>query len=172
MTACGNTASTEEDQRLLLHRCQFIPAHRFGHVVFERGERAGLHRNQTIKMALKTSLCIAFLLIPTLGKSGWTLFLMKFQTASVRTWSFVHLILHGFIYKQVTIRRRIFRKIETKRWCCADNIGSDSNNAPHTRVSNCFYHVVTIALSVKQISWYEYLCDFNLNHSCIHLWRM
>ncbi len=162
-----NTASTEEDQRLILHRCLFIPAHRFAHVMFERGEHAGLHRNQTIKVALKTILCIAFILITVLGKSGLTLFFMKFQTASVRTWSFVN-----FIYKQGTIRHRLFRKIETKRQCCTDYIGSDSNVAPHTSMSNCFYHMVTIALSVKQINWYEYLCDFNLNHSCIHLWKM
>ncbi len=41
----------------------------------------------------KNSLCIAFLLIPTLGKSESTLFLMKIQTVSVRTLSFDHFIL-------------------------------------------------------------------------------
>ncbi len=38
---------------------------------------------------------------------------------------------HGFVYKQGTIRRRIFKKFETKRRYCADYIGSDSNVALH-----------------------------------------
>ncbi len=90
--------------RLLLHHCLVSPAHWFTHSVYERSERTDLHRNQTIKMAPNTtrqcavpscgkSLSIAFLLIPTLGKSGWTLFLVKIQTASVRARSFVHFIL-------------------------------------------------------------------------------
>ncbi len=43
----------------------------------------------------KKSLCITFLLIPMLGKSGCILFLMKFQTASVRT--FGAFPLHGTV---------------------------------------------------------------------------
>ncbi len=54
----------------------------------------------------KNSLCIAFLLIPTLGKSGWTLFLIKIRTTSVRT-----LFYCGFVYRQGTIRSGIFKKI-------------------------------------------------------------
>ncbi len=50
-----STASAEEDQHLLPHRCLFSPTHKFAHVVFTRGERAGLLRNQTIKMALNTT---------------------------------------------------------------------------------------------------------------------
>ncbi len=49
----------------------------------------------------KNCLCIAFLLIPVLGKSEWTLFLMKIQTASVRTWSFVR-----FILPQINLQMR------------------------------------------------------------------
>ncbi len=41
-----------------------------------------------------------------------------------------------------------------------------------TSVSNCFYYMITIALSVKQIVWYEYWCGFNLKHNSIHVWRM
>ncbi len=104
---------------------------------------AGLCRNQTIKMAQKTtkcsaelwknSLCTAFLLIPTLGNSGWTLFLKKFQTVSVRTCSLVHFIL-PWIYKQGTIRQ-YFRKINTKRRCCADSDPTVMSH--HTNASNC-----------------------------------
>ncbi len=39
-----------------------------------------------------------------------------------------------FLYKQGTIRHRIFRKIETKRRRCADFIGSDSNVTTPTQV--------------------------------------
>ncbi len=49
---------------------------------------------------------------------------MKYQTMSVRTWSFVHFIVDSFTNKA---QRRIFRKIETKRQCCVDYIGFDSN---------------------------------------------
>ncbi len=64
--------------------------------VYERCKLAGLSRNQTIKIALKTtrrcavpsceknSICVAFLLFLTLEKSERSLFLMKIQTASVR----------------------------------------------------------------------------------------
>ncbi len=40
-----------------------------------------------------------------------------------------------------------FSKIKTKRFC-ADYIGTDSNVAPHKCEYNCFYYVVTIALSL------------------------
>ncbi len=41
----------------------------------------------------------------------------------------------------------------------------------HTSVSNCFYYLVTIALSVITdcLTCFEYLCVFDLNHSSIHL---
>lgn len=50
------------------------------------------------------------ILMPKLGKRGWTIFLMKFQSVPVRTWSFVHSFYHGFIYKQGTIPCWLFRK--------------------------------------------------------------
>ncbi len=59
--------------------------------VYVRCEHAGLRWNQTINMAPKsTRRCagpswvknFAFLLLPPLGKNGWTLFWMKFQTFS------------------------------------------------------------------------------------------
>ncbi len=63
--------------------------------------------------------------------------------------------------KQGTIQRRIFRKIETKRRCCADYIGSDSI----TSVSNCFYYMIAIDLSVitDRLICTEYLCIVNLS---------
>ncbi len=44
----------------------------------------------------------------------------------------------------------------------------------HTSMSNCFYYMVTIALSVITylLIGTEYLCIFNLNHSSVYLWRM
>ncbi len=106
-----NTATAEEDKRLLLHHCLVHPAHWFTHNVYERSERTDLHRNQTKKMApnttrqcvklWKNSLCIAFLLIPALGKSGWTLFWVKIQTTSVRTRPFV-----CFILPQILLQTR------------------------------------------------------------------
>ncbi len=100
-----NTASAEDDQHLLLHRCLFSPAHRLAHVVFyERRthrstpkqndkDRSEDNKTQCSAKLWNNSLCIAFLLIPALGKRGWTVFLMKIQTESIRTWSFVHFIL-------------------------------------------------------------------------------
>ncbi len=44
----------------------------------------------------------------------------------------------------------------------------------HTSVSNCFFYVVTIGLSIITVNVMctEYLCVFNLNHSSVHLCRM
>ncbi len=41
----------------------------------------------------------------------------------------------------------------------------------HTSVSNCFYNVVTIALSVITDNL-KCICVFNLNHSSVHLGRI
>ncbi len=95
-----SSTSAEEDGHLCLSR----PAHRFTHTVFTRE-------------------------IPMLGKSEWTLFLMKNQTASVRNLSFVHFILPWIRLQTRHNLTWIFKKIETKRQCCADYIGSDV--APH-----------------------------------------
>ncbi len=62
----------------------------------------------------KNSLCIHFLLIPTLGKSGWTSFLMKFQTTSVRTRSFVHFILWRICFQTRHNSMWNFQKTKTK----------------------------------------------------------
>ncbi len=43
--------------------------------------------------AVENSVCIAFLLIPSLGKNEWTLLLIQFQTVSVKTLSLAHFIL-------------------------------------------------------------------------------
>ncbi len=58
----------------------------------------------------------------------------------------------GFVYKQGTIWRRIFRKIKTKRQHCDDYIGSDGNIA--TSVRNCFHYVITIAVYAWSFDMY------------------
>ncbi len=102
-----STTSAALDQHQLRHHCLFSSAHRFAYIMFMRevNECTSLCRTQTINMSLKTkhcpvpscgknNLCIAFLLIPTFGKSGLTLFLIKYHIASIRiTQPFVHLIL-------------------------------------------------------------------------------
>ncbi len=44
----------------------------------------------------------------------------------------------------------------------------------HTSLSNCFYYMITIALSLltDRLICTEYWCGFDLNHSNIHLWGM
>ncbi len=115
----------------------------------------------------KNSLCIAFLLIPTLGKSGWTLFLMKIQTASVRTWSFVHFILLQIRLQTRNNLTQDFKKDWNLKTMLCEYIRSDSNVAKQVWVT---YYMITIALLLLVL--YEYLCVFNLNHSSVHLWRM
>ncbi len=153
-----NTASAEEDQCLLRHHCLFSPAHWFTHVAFERGERTGLHRNQTIKMALKTTiygavpscgkhcLCRAFLLIPKLGKNEWSLFWMKIHSRTRQLE--LDLLFTSFtadLFRKKAQFNVGFSEILKQKDDCANYIGSDSNVAAHT---------------------------FNLNHSSVHLWRM
>ncbi len=85
--------------------------------------------------------CIAFLLISTSGKSELTLFLMF--TSFYR----------GFVYKQGTIRRGIFIKIETKRRCRDDYIGSDSNVNTQVWVTVLITWSLSLCL-LLQIVWY------------------
>ncbi len=121
----------------------------------------------------KNRICVAFLLILTLEKSEWTLFLMKIQTASVRTWSFVHLILLQIRLQTRHNWTQDFPKIETKWRCCADFIGSNSNVATQVWVTVFITWSLLLCLFL-QIVWYvlSYLCVFDLNHSSVHLWRM
>ncbi len=98
-TGCGivrlNMDSAED-------QCLFSSAHWFAHIVGKWQKRKTQvypettwdnKDNKTLCSAKlrKNNVCIAFLLMPTLEKSGLT-FSMKFQTVSVRTWSFVHFI--------------------------------------------------------------------------------
>ncbi len=103
----------------------------------------------------------------------FALFLMKYQTASVRTWSFVHFILpHNRLQTRHT-SKGIFKDIETKRRCCVTIL--DPTVMPHhTSVSNCFYYVITIDLSfiTDRLKCTEYVCIFDWNHSSVHLWRI
>ncbi len=96
-----NTASAE-DQRLLLHCCLFSPAHQFANVVFTREANAGLCRNQTIKMASKTTRRAHCQAVekqsvhclpsdPNVRKE-WINFIFN-EVPVLRTWSFIHLIL-------------------------------------------------------------------------------
>ncbi len=64
-----------------------------------------------------------------------------------------------------TIRCGIFRKIETKRRCCADYIGSDTNWV------TVFITWSLLLCLLLQIIWYV-LSVFDLNHSNVHLWGM
>ncbi len=86
-----STASTEDDQRRILHHCLFSPAHRFTHVVYiMREANAGLFKNHNIKTGPKTTgqwkkqslQCL-------LSDSNVRKERMNFTT-SVRTWFFVH----------------------------------------------------------------------------------
>ncbi len=139
-------------------------------------DKDGFEDDKTLFSAnLRKKLFLHCLLIPTLGKSGLTLFLMTFQTASVRIWSFcsLHFTTDSFTNKAQ------FDAGFSKRLKLKDNAVPtilDLTVMPHhTSVSyiNCFYYVVTIALSVKQIIWYvlSYLWIFYLNYSSVHLWR-
>ncbi len=86
----------------------------------ERGKRRSVQK-QNDKDAPKTTGCCAVQVvekqslhyIPSDPKSGWTLFVMKFQTTSVRARSFVHFILLQIRLqtKQGIIRHGIFRNI-------------------------------------------------------------
>ncbi len=91
---------------------------------------------------------------------------MKFQTTSITTWSFVHLILPWIRLQTSTIQCRIFRKIETKRRCCADYIGSDSYVATQVRAT------VFIPWLLLNRSFDISICVFTLNHNSMHLWRL
>ncbi len=108
----------------------------------------------------KTVFTLPFFLIPTLEKSGLTLFLMKTHTMSVRT--FDAQFDAGF----------------SERWKvkgdAVPTILDPTVMSHYTSVSNCFYYVVTIALSVITdcLICMECFCIFNLNHSSIHLLGM
>ncbi len=116
----------------------------------------------------KNIICIAFLLIQTLGKKGLVLFLMKFRTVSVRTQSFAHFILPRICFKNSAEFNAGFSE---KRKLTDDSLLDQTVMSRHSSVSNCFYYVVTIALSVITHRL-MCLCTFNLKHSSVHLWRM
>ncbi len=81
-----------------------------------------------------------------LGKSESTLFLMKIQNTSVRNLSFVH-----FILPQIHLHtRHDFYVGFSKRLKLKDDAVPTILDPMwhHTSVSNCFYYVITIALSL------------------------
>ncbi len=138
-----NTVTAEKDKCLLLHRL-FSPAHQFGHV----------------KMALKVTrycLCIALLL------SRWSsenLFLCLLHFTA------------NWLINKAQLDKKKYIKIKIWNWkmmLCL-TISDPTVMSQQTSVSNCFYYMLTIALSVQQIIWCKYLRIFNLNHCSVHLW--
>ncbi len=82
----------------------------------------GSEDNKTLYSAkLWKNTVYAFLLIPTLGKRGQTLLVMKIQTASVRTWSFVHFNTVDLFTNKAQFHT-FSRNTETKRQYCAKYI--------------------------------------------------
>ncbi len=77
------------------------------------------------------------------------------------------------VNKQGTIRQKIKKKkiINWKMMLCL-TISDPTVMSQQTSVSNCFYYMLTIALSVQQIIWCKYLRIFNLNHCSVHLWTI
>ncbi len=120
-----------------------------------------LHRNQTINMLQRQQDCAE----PSCGKtvfalhSFWTERINYvewcFKNSSLKTLSFVHFTMDSFTNKA---------KFDTgfsERLKLKDNavlaIMDPTALLQHASVSNSIYCVVNIALSVKQVVWYEYL---------------
>ncbi len=131
----------------ILHHCLFSPAHRFPPVVFMKDPNAGLRRAQRIN-------CVS-----------WTLFLMRFETASVRTWSFVHLILPW-----ICLQTRHNSTWDFHAWIqCLD----PTVMSHHTSASNYFLQIVIKLILLSVIKAHLICtCVFNQKHSRVHLWRM
>ncbi len=112
--------------------------------------------------------CFAFLLIPTLGK--WMNFIFNEDPDHVSQ-NLILCLLH-FTVNSFTNKTQFDAGFSERLKLKDDADYIDPTvMSQHTSVNNCFYDMVTIALSVKQIVWYEYLCGFNLNHSSVHLWQ-
>ncbi len=173
-----NTASAEEDQHLLLHYCLFSPAHRFTHIVWIMREvNAGLCRNQTIKMLRIQQDAVESQVVekqslhclpsdPNIRKE-W----MNFIFNEVPDRISKNLVLCSLHFTADSFTNQVrFDAGFSERLKLKDNavpiILDLTVMSQNTSVSNCFYYVITIALSVKLIVWYV------LNHSSVHLWRM
>ncbi len=175
-----NTASAEENKCLLLHRCLF--SHVVGKwkerqmQVYAETKRYRCSENCSVPSCKKNCVCVAFLLIPMLGKRVDELyFLRSYRPHQKELGPLFTLFYHRLIYKQGTIRRRISRKIETKRRCCANCIRSDSNVTTHMWVTVFITWSLLICLMLQSVDTLStgYLWNFmESNHSSVHLWRM
>ncbi len=170
-----NTASAEDDQHLLLHRCLFSPAHRFSTCsVYERRTRRSTpkqndkdrsedNKTQCSAKLWNNSLCIAFLLIPALGKSGWTVFLMKIQTESIRTWSFVQFILLCICLQTCQFDAGFSERLKLKDDAVLNKL-DPSPVAPHSNCVKSFLglsHLKNIML-INTNKMYKYFHFFQL----------
>ncbi len=137
-----NTATAEEDKRLLLHHCLVQPAHWFTHNVYERSERTDLHGNQTKKMPPNTTRQVCqvvektvFALLPSDSsvRKEWMNFILSEDPDHISKNSalcLLHFTPDSFTNK-AQFDAGFFRKIETEIQYCVDYIGSDSNVATH-----------------------------------------
>ncbi len=76
------------------------------------------------------------------------------------------------LFTNKAIRSRIFKKIETKRGCCADYIGSDSNVTTQAQVTLFIKWSLLLCLLNRSFDMYWVICVFDLNHSSVRLWGM
>ncbi len=112
-------------------------------------------------------LCIVIFLIPTLGKSGWTWFLMKFQTVSK------NLVLCSLTFTTDSCTNKVqFDVGFSERLKLKDDAVPTMLNP--TVMS---HHLWSLCGHYCFVCYYclictEYLCVSNLNHSRIHLWMM
>ncbi len=118
----------------------------------------------------KNSVCIAFLLIPTLGKSEWNIFNEDPDSANKNlVLCSLHFTADSFTNK-AQIRCGIFKKIETKRRCCADYIWSDSNVTTQVWVTVFITWSLLLCLFYRSFDMYWVIfAFFYLNHSSVHL---
>ncbi len=146
---------------------------------------AGLQRNQPIKMALKTirhcsvwsceKLSLQCLPSDPNIRKEWINFIFNEDPDRISKNSVLcslHFTADSFTNE--TFRHRIFREIEKERDNAVSTLLDPTVILQHTSVSNCFYYVITIVLSVitERLICTEQLCIFNLNHISTHLWMI
>ncbi len=130
-----------------------------------RAANAGLCRNLTIKMLRKQQdaaqcqvvekQCLRCLPSDPNVRKDYLYFLRSYRPRQKELGPLFTSFYHRFVYKQGTIRRRISRK--TKRRCCANYIGSDSNVTTHKRVTVFITWSLLLCL-LLQIFWYVLIC--------------
>ncbi len=141
----------------------------------------GLRRKQTIygsedntmlcspKLWKNTVFCIAFLLIHNIRKE-WMNFIFKEVPDGIcknLVLCSLHFTADSFTNK-THFDTGFSERLKIKYDAVLNILDLMSH---HTSVSNCFYNVVTIALSVITDNL-KCICVFNLNHSSVHLGRI